>query len=238
MWPQSPVVGGGPPPGVRVRVALLVALLLVLVYLGGRKAQRERFTLARTRPVVARADGAPYRVHLAHAGPEAAADALAGLNAQAIALLRHLRRRYGRRGAEGGDAGGDAGARGEATRNLLARYNPDNLAENSPRDPTGDTAYSLDKGAVLAICLRSRTDPAAGLHAAELLSFVMLHEMAHVAVDVLDHPPEFWRTFRWLLEEAEEAGLYRSPRFAEAPQNYCGIHVDYNPRHDPAVAPI
>lgn len=44
--------------------------------------------------------------------------------------------------------------------------------------------------------------------------------------------PEFWQTFRFILEAAEEGGVYRSPDFAQDPQVYCGVKVDYNPRFD------
>ena len=62
--------------------------------------------------------------------------------------------------------------------------------------------------------------------------------MSHIAIDAVDHPPEFWATFRFLLEEAEAAGLYWSPDFARAPQRYCGVDVDYNPRWDATLAAI
>ena len=72
-------------------------------------------------------------------------------------------------------------ARRAAVELLLARYNQDNLAENSPRDPTGDTAYSLNKGAIVAICLRDRTRPDS-IHDIEILTFVTLHDMPHIAI--------------------------------------------------------
>lgn len=205
--------------------ALLGALAAVAVH----RARWAAFTVERAVPVRSRLDGRAYRVQPAHAGADEAADDLAAINARVVELLRALRARYARADAPG--------ARRDATARLLARYSPDALAENSPLDPSGDTSYCLDKGALVALCLRAR---AAGhaRHDLGVLTFVALHELAHIAVREVDHPPAFWRAFRWLLEEAAAAGVYRAPDFAAAPVEYCGIRVDYNPALDPGVGPF
>jgi hypothetical protein len=220
-------------------LAVVVLLTVLVVFLLARRfvLGGDHFTIRQTRPVLSSVDGVRYRVHEAHTGPERAADTLARLNRRVVELMRALRARYVR-GADGTPAERAAAAR------LLARYNPDNLVENSPRDPTGDTAYTMDKGAVIALCLRER-DPAAGgdplaydIHDLGTLTFVTLHEMAHIAINEIDHPAVFWSAFRFLLEEAERAGIYRSPDFAASPRDYCGVHINYNPRMDPNVVPI
>jgi hypothetical protein len=210
--------------------AVVVAVLAVLAALAvAAAARRERFTIGRTRTYISRVDGMGYRVHAGHAEPARAADTLAALNDRTIRLLRHLRRAYVR--------GGGRGVRTQAAAALLARYNPDNLAENSPQDPSGDTSYTIGKGAIVALCLRTRGAGGA-LHDLDTLTFVTLHEMAHIAIEDIDHPPRFWSAFRFLLEEAERAGIYTSARFAQRPQLYCGVLIDYNPRHDPKVASL
>jgi hypothetical protein len=128
-----------------------------------------------------------------------------------------------------------------AAARMLARYDPDSLVENSPRDPSGDTSYCIDKGAVLALCLRERDpaesgDPAVhDFHDLDTLTFVALHELAHMAVDELDHTPGFWAAFRFVLEVAESEGVYTSPDFEAAPRRYCGMTIDYSPRWDDSV---
>ncbi len=190
-----------------------------------------RFSVHNANTVVA-ADGQAYRVHAAADSAEAA-HTLAEINHRLTAVMRAVRAEY--RGA--------IGPRGEATRRLLASYDPSVLVENSPKDPSGDTSYVIDKGARMALCLRDK-DPRSGrLHDINVLTFVALHELAHVAApdDPLaadpEHPPVFWATFKWLLAEAEALG-YHSPRFAERPQVYCGKKVEYNPLHDPSQASI
>ena len=214
---------------------LAVLTVLALVLLAAWAAQRyaDRFTIGQARPLVSGVDGLPYRVHVAHSEPQRAADTLARLNARTVGLLRHLRAAYVR-----GAAGLARPARRRAAERLLARYSPDSLAENSPFDRAKDTSYTVDKGATVALCLRERGGAGDALHGLDTLTFVTFHEMAHIAVEEVDHPPRFWAAFRFLLEAAEEGGVYRSPDYAARPVRYCGLRVDYNPRYDPAVAPL
>jgi hypothetical protein len=127
--------------------------------------------------------------------------------------------------------------RQQAIARLLSKYNPNNLVENSPpKKPDGDTSYIINKGKVIAICLRD--NKTGQLHDLDTLTFVVLHEMAHITVEETDHPPHFWSAFRFLLEEAENAQIYYSPKYAENPQKYCGMTINYNPRYDEWVAAL
>jgi len=228
--------------------AIIVVLIVLIVQIAqiAHMAVRDHFTIDQTTPVTSTVDGMKYRVHGGHNNPEEAANRLAQLNRRTTDLLRWLRRRYiGSPGVPPAAAPSElTAARVAAVSNLLARYNPDNLAENSPLDVTGDSSYCLDKGAVIALCLRTRAMPAtrgrpavaAGqLHDLDTLIFVTLHEIAHAAIEDIDHPPQFWSTFKFLLEEAEAGGIYYSPDFERFPVDYCGVHVDYNPRFDTAL---
>lgn len=223
------MAGGGRALGDAVLVAAVVILLILVVGVPWWRRTRDRFTLGQARPREAELDGYSYRVQGGHPGAAEAADRLAQINARTVSLLRALRRKYVH-GAERGRYP----ARAEATRRLLALYNPDNIAENSPRDPSGDTSYTVDKGAVLALCLRGK-GPDTPLHPINLLMFVALHELTHIAVTVFDHPPEFWVAFKWLLGEAADAGVYRPDDFRSRPQTFCGTRVDYQPLFDEAL---
>jgi len=227
--------------GRRFLIAVVIVLVVVVAFYAGRRLIMgpDHFTIEHTRPVVSHVDGMSYRVHEGHVGPDKAADTLAIINGRVIDVMRHLRARYTR-----GSDGDAYPARREAVARLLARYNPDNLAENSPKDPSGDTSYTLDKGAVVALCLRERDPTTIGdprvhdIHDLDTLMFVTLHEMGHIAIDDIDHPPRFWSAFRFLLEAAEEAGVYTSADYAARPRSYCGVRIDYNPRYDPGTPPI
>ncbi len=220
----------------RASLAAVIVVVALLIYLLARGvvAGRDSFTIDKTVPVVSGLDGAGYRVHNNYADAQKAADTLAAINKRAIDFMRFLRAKYVR-----GIEGDIYPARRAATERLLARYNPDNICENDPKDPTGDTSYVLEKGAVVALCLRSRTGRAAEpIHDIDTLTFVTLHEMSHIAVDTTQHDNNFWEAFKFLLLEAEAAGIYTSPDYATSPQYYCGIKIDYNPRMDPSTAPL
>lgn len=185
---------------------------------------RYRYSIGHTTKIKAKFGGRYYKVHDEHPKPGEAANILATLDKRIVALLRHMRDTYLHKT--------DNTYAWKLTLNLLARYNPDNLVENSPLDPSGDTAYSLDKGRVIAICLRDKKT--LQFEDLEILTFVTIHEMTHVAVDAVDHPPEFWAAFKFLLIEAEKTG-YISPDYRQLPDKYCGLLVDYNPRYDHTI---
>jgi hypothetical protein len=216
-------------------VIVIVVVVAAAVYAACRRA---RFTLLGTTAHPSRLDGLRYRVHREHADRTAAADTMAEINRRTIALLRRLRAEY--RGA----AAATYPERAHAVERLLARYNPDNLAENSPRDPSGDTSYTIGKGDVLALCLRERDPLRAGdprlydIHDLNTLMFVMVHELTHVAILDLDHPPRFWRAFKFLLAESVKAGVLDPVNYDRLPEEYCGMSIDYSPLHDQFLDPI
>lgn len=203
-----------------------VAVLVIAVIWRFISRRYGPYGINRSREELSRLDGLPYRVHPAHSDRGAAADMLARLNRGVLELIRSLRDR----------PPADPVGRGLRDR-LLARYDPDSLVENSPLDPARDTSYSVGKGQVIAVCLRAREaaggadgDAAtAPLHDYDTLFFVVLHELTHVGVDVHDHPPEFWESFRWLIGAAEQRLGWRCPDFAADPRPYCGLVIDYRP---------
>lgn len=238
----------------QVLIGLCVALIIVATFIIIKKLVlgRDHFTLNDTVVVVSNVDGMPYRVQPAHKDPQAAADTLARLNKRIITLMRGLKRTYGQPTPQMHE---EYPARVRAVGMLLRRFNPDNLAENSALDPSGDTAFTLDKGALIAICLRERdpkikscvkfgcknVDPTSmKLQDIDLLTFVTIHEMAHVAIDELNHPPEFWQTFKFLLDEANRDAVLDAKKcnYGMNSQMYCGMQVNYNPLYDPMTPAI
>jgi len=224
------------------RLCLLEALVVVLFLLAlanwacpGWHTGRSRYAISRTQKMRG-ADGLLYQVHSAHSNPAAAVDQLARLQARTIALLDWLDRRYLRNPR----AAARWPQRAAIVRRLLDRYDPDKLAESSPHNPTGDTSYTLDKGRLVALCLRQKRPDSDGLHDATLLWFVKVHELAHIGLDETGHPPVFWETFKFLLHECADAGLVPSgrwPDYAQNPVDYCGLHVDYSPFYSPIPMP-
>lgn len=216
--------------------AVIVAVLVIVLISIGRRVH-DPFSIRRTVKVSA-GDGGEYRVHAGHKQSKAAAEMLAELNQKAVELMRHLRKKYLRAGASQSERPPADSRRPEAVMQLLERYDPDNLVENSPKNSDGDTSYTIDKGGVLAFCIREKFpggDAVHDLHDLDLLTFVLVHELTHIAIDEIGHPPGFWRAFKFMLEEADECGALRPVDFAAHPENYCGIVVDYNPLFDPGL---
>ena len=38
--------------------------------------------------------------------------------------------------------------------------------------------------------------------------FVTLHELSHIATKTIGHKSEFWENFKFLLQQAKEAGIH------------------------------
>jgi hypothetical protein len=112
---------------------------------------------------------------------------------------------------------------------ILNNYKPDKLKENYPK-PGEDTSYVLNKGDEFGMCLRSKNDATKDkFHDFELLKFVTLHEITHLGTKTFGHNKEFWDSFKFILQQAEESGLYIPVDYSQNPQLYCGILVSSNP---------
>jgi hypothetical protein len=110
---------------------------------------------------------------------------------------------------------------------LKRRYNPDALVENDPTD-IKNTAYTEDKGRLIALCLRDRYSGEKKIHDDDIINFVSMHELAHVASRKYGHGPEFWSNFKHILTEAKDIG-YIPKNYKKEPEEYCGLIVTSNP---------
>jgi hypothetical protein len=109
-------------------------------------------------------------------------------------------------------------------------FNPKQIMETLPTSE--HTAYSENKGEKLAFCLNKKKDDNNILIDENTLTFVALHELAHIATKSIGHKSEFWENFKFLLTEAKAAGLYTPQDYKEKPQEYCGMKISDNPYYD------
>jgi hypothetical protein len=86
------------------------------------------------------------------------------------------------------------------------------------------TSYSVNKGEELVFCLRSKKNKNR-LHKLNLIMYVTLHEMAHVACPETGHTPLFKKIFSFLTKIAIEKGIYKRIEFYENPREYCGLTI-------------
>jgi len=110
---------------------------------------------------------------------------------------------------------------------LAERYNPNNIIEGNPINNKNSTSYSVAKGKKLVFCLRSKKDKE--LHDKNLLMFVVIHELAHLASESYGHNAEFMQNFKFLLREAINMGIYKYDNYYNRPQEYCGIKLTSTP---------
>ena len=112
------------------------------------------------------------------------------------------------------------------------RSDPSRFIEATP--DSEHTSYSINKGEQIYMCLRQREGPDESLVNENVMTFVSLHELAHVCTESIGHGPDFWNNFGWLLKEAEALGLYQYTDFQAHPVSYCGVYITDSPRYDPA----
>lgn len=168
-------------------------------------------------------DGREYYVSNKYDDKQQAADILARVNKIAVELMRHLRKKYK-------DA--PHSKRKELVLKLLHNYNPDVLIENVPLN-SNNTSYVKNKGDEMGVCLREKDSGNDEFHDQNIIEFVTIHELTHIASKVRNHPPQFWSNFKFMLQEAKEAGIHKPKDYSKNNINYCGLLVTYNPYFDP-----
>ena len=115
------------------------------------------------------------------------------------------------------------------TKRLVEGFNPTKISETLPTSEL--TAYSENKGEKIAFCLNKRKD-GSKLIDINTLAFVSLHELSHIATKSVGHGQEFWENFKWVLQNAKEAGIYSPIDYKKYPEEYCGMTINDNPYYD------
>ena len=85
------------------------------------------------------------------------------------------------------------------------------------------TSYSVNKGEEIVFCIRSRKEER--FHEINLLMYVALHEIAHVACPEYGHTDLFKKIFKFFIKKGEEIGIYRKIEFKKEPREYCGLTI-------------
>jgi hypothetical protein len=121
-----------------------------------------------------------------------------------------------------------------AVEHLLRNFNYEAIHENIPSS-VGNTAYSLDKGRTIMLCLRD-VYPPHNIVDINTLMFVVIHEAAHIANWAeWGHGAHYWSVFKFLLREAVRVGVYKPIDYARNPTSYCSFRLDHNPLFDESI---
>lgn len=113
---------------------------------------------------------------------------------------------------------------------LVKGYNPKKIMETLPTSEY--TAYSENKGEKLAFCLNKVKTETDNLIDEHTLMFVAIHELSHVMTKSIGHKSDFWQNFKFLLENAKDAGIHAPEDYKKSPQQYCGMTIHDNPYFD------
>jgi predicted metal-dependent hydrolase len=140
---------------------------------------------------------------------QAAADYLEDIADRLEKLVKYLTLKYSDR---------------DEVKRLFSNFNKKNISEGSPE--SNYTSYSVNKGERIVLCIRQKNDNS--FVDKNLIMYVAIHELAHLACDDVGHTAKFWDTFKFLLTEAVEAGLYVKEDYSKSPQPYCGITVTHS----------
>ena len=163
--------------------------------------------------IVSDVDGNKYCVR-ERAKLQLAADLLAKITTKLRTLVKHMEGKYPDR---------------ENVRRLIEGFNPKKINEILPT--SSYTAYSENKGEKLAFCTTT-TKKGNKLIDENTLTFVGIHEVAHIMTKSIGHTKEFWNNFKFLLQNAVKIGIYKPIDYKRKPQNYCGLKITDNPYYD------
>lgn len=108
-------------------------------------------------------------------------------------------------------------------------FNPKKIMETLPTSEY--TAYTENKGEKMAFCVTRRKN-GTKLIDENTLTFVAIHELAHVMTKTHNHKDEFWHNFKFLLVNAKDIGIYTPEDYKKTPKEYCGMEITDNPYYD------
>lgn len=112
----------------------------------------------------------------------------------------------------------------EYIKQFCNRINKLVLLENAPDGKY--TSYTVNKGEEIALCLRSKKT--GQLHDINLVMYVVLHELAHVACPEVDHTELFKKIFVFFIKIAIILKIYKKEDYYHHPQEYCGLTINEN----------
>jgi len=98
------------------------------------------------------------------------------------------------------------------------------IYENDPKSDL--TSFSVNKGEEIAFCLKSKKT--GDIHDVNLIMYVAIHEMAHIACPEIGHGELFKKIFKFLTEQAIELGIYKYDDYDSKPVEYCGMILSSN----------
>lgn len=188
-----------------------IAIIGVLLACGYMYYKREGFEL---KCIVSTVDGNKYCVRDREKLQESA-DLLAKVTEKCRKLVKYLEEKHPDK---------------QNVQRLVQGFNPKKIMETLPT--SGYTAYSENKGEKVAFCLNKQKENNEVLIDEHTLTFVAIHELSHIATESIGHKSEFWENFKFLLENAKDAGIHNPKDYKASPTPFCGMTIHDNPYYD------
>jgi hypothetical protein len=182
--------------------AIIIGIIVYLLY--------DTYVMGSREYVQSGIDGRKYLVR-SLPDKQQAADLLAEVSERLQTLVTHM---------------GKSAPNDPRTIRLIRNFNPDKICEGV--DSNEYTSYSVNKGEQIVFCIRQK-DVAHSLIEINLVAFVGIHELGHLASASIGHNDEFWENFRWLLAESIQIGIYTEQDYKSKPVEYCGTKVTSSP---------
>lgn len=107
---------------------------------------------------------------------------------------------------------------------LEKNFNKENTKIYETDPNISATSYSVNKGKELSLCLRSKLSHE--LHKLDLLMYVGIHEMAHMANPETGHGPLFQKIFKFFITEAIKLGIYNYTDYSKNVVEFCGMTLN------------
>ena len=165
--------------------------------------------------IVSTVDGNKYCVRVKeNLNQQETVDLLATVTNKCKELVKYLDKNYPER---------------DNVKRLVKNFNPKQVKEILPTSEF--TAYSENKGEKLAFCTTTKKN-GGNLIDENTLVFVAIHELSHIASKSIGHNDEFWKNFKFLLENAKKSKIYTPIDYKKSPKNYCGMRITDNPYYD------
>ena len=107
---------------------------------------------------------------------------------------------------------------------LNRNFNENRTAVYETDPKTKLTSYSVNKGEELSFCLTSKKTN--DLHDVNLLMYVAIHELSHIACPEIGHGALFKKIFKKFIDVSIELNIYNKVDYNQYPVEYCGMNLN------------
>jgi hypothetical protein len=108
---------------------------------------------------------------------------------------------------------------------LISRFKSGSITENIFTSEA--TAFTVNKGEEISFCLKTSQNEI--IYDINTLTFVAIHELAHIGCESVGHTKEFVLFFIFLLQEAIKINVYKYVDYSKTPVDYCGVLINETP---------